>query len=220
MQEFEFDWHRQQRTGVAEAVLCEGKTVEQIKSILAQANQRQASLLLTRLSLAAMRECSENFTNLESHDASETAVLNNGLPALAVSDCLIVTAGSSDMKVAHEARQTLLYNGLDVPIIADCGVAGLWRLTDKLELLNAAPLIIAVAGMEGALFPVLAGLVKGVVIAVPTSNGYGVAQGGKVALGSALSACSPGVVAVNIDNGFGAACAMLKMMPVTRRSAQ
>lgn len=218
MQEFEFDWERQQRTGIAEAVLCEGKSVEQICSILTQANERGTSLLLTRLSAEAMQQCCGVFDNLEPHERSATAVLNNGLVAPVLSDCLIVTAGSSDFRVACEARQTLLFNGLDIQIVADCGVAGLWRLTEKLELLNKAPIIIAVAGMEGALFPVLAGLVKGMLIAVPTANGYGVAEGGKVALGSALSSCSPGVVTVNIDNGFGAACALLKMLNVVRRS--
>ena len=212
MQEFEFDWERKQRTGIAEAILCEGKTVEQITSILTQANKRRISLLLTRLAPQVMQECHEAFPNLVPHQQSATAVLTNGLASPKTSSCLIVTAGTSDMKVASEARQTLLYNGLDVPLIADCGVAGLWRLTDKLDLLNSAPVIIAVAGMEGALFPVLAGLIEGVVIAVPTSNGYGVAEGGRVALGSALSACSPGVVTVNIDNGFGAACALLKIL--------
>lgn len=212
MQEFEFDWDRQQRTGIAEAVLCEGKTVEQILSLLTQANDRKASLLLTRLSLPVMEKCNATFANLELHQQSETAVLDNGVASPVNTSCVIVTAGSSDMKVAYEARQTLLFYGLDVQVIADCGIAGLWRLTDKLDQLNKAPVIIAVAGMEGALFPVLAGLIKGLVIAVPTSNGYGVAEGGKVALGSALSACSPGIVTVNIDNGFGAACAMLKIV--------
>ena len=159
-----------------------------------------------------MQACTGVFDNLEPDEQSGTAILNNGLVAPVMSDCLIVTAGSSDMKVATEARQTLRFNGLDVPVIADCGVAGLWRLTDKLDRLQAAPVIIAVAGMEGALFPVLAGLVKSVVIAVPTSNGYGVASGGRAALGSALATCSPGVVTVNIDNGFGAACALIKMI--------
>lgn len=211
MQEFEFDWQRQQRTGIAEAVLCEGKTVDQINSILSQANDRKVSLLLTRLSTEVMQACS-GVDNLECDNQSATAVLNNGLIAPVASDCLIVTAGSSDMRVACEAQQTLRFNGLEVPVIADCGVAGLWRLTEKREQLNAAPVIIAVAGMEGALFPVLGGLVKGLVIAVPTSNGYGVATGGKTALGSALATCSPGVVTVNIDNGFGAACALLKVL--------
>ncbi len=212
MQDVEFDWSRQQRTGVAEAVLCEGKSVAQITNILTQANDRKASVLLTRMSADVMQACTGVFDNLEPDEQSGTAILNNGLVAPVMSDCLIVTAGSSDMKVATEARQTLRFNGLDVLVIADCGVAGLWRLTDKLDRLQAAPVIIAVAGMEGALFPVLAGLVKGVVVAVPTSNGYGVASGGRAALGSALATCSPGVVTVNIDNGFGAACALIKMI--------
>ena len=212
MQDVEFDWSRQQRTGVAEAVLCEGKSVAQITNILTQANDRKASVLLTRMSADVMQACTGVFDNLEPDEQSGTAILNNGLVAPVMSDCLIVTAGSSDMKVATEARQTLRFNGLDVLVIADCGVAGLWRLTDKLDRLQAAPVIIAVAGMEGALFPVLAGLVKSVVIAVPTSNGYGVASGGRAALGSALATCSPGVVTVNIDNGFGAACALIKMI--------
>jgi NCAIR mutase (PurE)-related protein len=212
VQDVEFDWSRQQRTGVAEAVLCEGKSVAQITNILTQANDRKASVLLTRMSADVMQACTGVFDNLEPDEQSGTAILNNGLVAPVMSDCLIVTAGSSDMKVATEARQTLRFNGLDVPVIADCGVAGLWRLTDKLDRLQAAPVIIAVAGMEGALFPVLAGLVKSVVIAVPTSNGYGVASGGRAALGSALATCSPGVVTVNIDNGFGAACALIKMI--------
>lgn len=210
--DFDFDWDRQSRTGIAEAVLCEGKTVEQINTIVEQANKRSASLLLTRLHPQAMRECSAVFANLQTHAQSNTAILDNGLNEPEESDCLIVTAGSSDMPVALEAQQTLKFNGLDVAIIADCGVAGLWRLTEKLEQLNNAPVIIAIAGMEGALFPVLGGLVRGLVIATPTSNGYGVAEGGKVALGSALATCAPGVVTVNINNGFGAACALLKML--------
>ena len=96
--------------------------------------------------------------------------------------------------------------------VHDCGVAGLWRLTDKLSELRKAPVIIAVAGMEGALFPVLAGMVPGLIIAVPGSTGYGVAEGGRAALSSALSSCAPGVVVVNVDNGFGAACALLKII--------
>lgn len=212
MRDVEFDWERQERTGVAEAVLCEGKSAKQITEILTEANERETSILLTRLSTHIAQGIASAFTNLEVHQSSNTAMLNNGLPTPRPSNCVIVTAGSSDMQVAMEAKQTLLFYGLDMPLIADCGVAGLWRLTSKLDRLNRAPVIIAVAGMEGALFPVIAGLVRGLVIAVPTSNGYGVASGGKVALGSALSACSPGVLSVNIDNGFGAACALLKVI--------
>ena len=127
MQGVEFDWERSLRTGLPEAVLCEGKTTEQIVAILAQANDRQASLLLTRLSLECAEHCASQFSNLVVHTQSNTAVLNNGITPPEPSKCLIITAGSSDMPVALEAKQTLLFNGVDVTVIPDCGVAGLWR---------------------------------------------------------------------------------------------
>ena len=210
--EVQFDWARGERTGIAEAVLCAGKSVQQVRGILDDANARGVSILLTRLSDDMAQSLSaDGPDNLRMNEAARCAVLDNGLPEPRPSDCRIVTAGTSDMPVALEAQQTLRFHGLEVPVLADCGVAGLWRLTDRLDDLRAAPVIIAVAGMEGALFPVLGGLVRSVVIAVPTSVGYGVATGGKTALHTALAACAPGIVTVNIDNGFGAACALLKM---------
>lgn len=213
MSDVEFDWQREQRTGIAEAVLCAGKTLTQLTTILTDANERKQSILLTRLDDAlAPPLLDAGFNNLQWVESAGLAVLNNGLAEPVSSDCLIVTAGSSDMPVALEAQQTLQFYGVRVQVLADCGVAGLWRLTDKLPQLRAAPVIIAVAGMEGALFSVLAGLVSSVVIAVPRSTGYGVAEGGHAALSSALAGCAPGVVTVNIDNGFGAACALLKIL--------
>lgn len=217
----QFDWDRASRTGIAEAVLCAGKSERQLAAILSDADARAVSLLLTRLDEpAAMRLQQHGFANLHYHGDAQCAVLDNGLPACEASRCRIVTAGTSDMPVAREAQHTLRFHGMDVPILADCGVAGLWRLTEKLDELRAAPVIIAVAGMEGALFPVLGGLVPGMIIAVPTSVGYGVAQGGSTALHTALSTCAPGVVTVNIDNGFGAACALLKMTRHTSPATQ
>jgi pyridinium-3,5-biscarboxylic acid mononucleotide synthase len=116
----------------------------------------------------------------------------------------IVAAGTSDLPVAR----TLAFTGHRAEIVADVGVAGLWRLMDHLDPLCQCRVLIAMAGMEGALFSVLAGLVRVPVIAVPTSVGYGVAEGGKAALAS----CAPGLVVVNIDNGIGAAAAALKML--------
>ncbi len=213
MSDIEFDWQREQRTGIAEAVLCTGKTLTQLVTIVTDANERKASLLLTRLDQNLAAQLLEiSIGNFQWIEAASVAVLDNGLPESVTSDCLIVTAGSSDMPVALEAQQTLKFYGVNVSVLADCGVAGLWRLTDQLSRLRRAPVIIAVAGMEGALFSVLAGLVSSVVIAVPRSTGYGVAEGGHAALSSALASCAPGVVTVNIDNGFGAACAMLKIL--------
>ncbi len=213
MTDVEFDWQRESRTGIAEAVLCSGKSHVQLQQIIDSAQSRSASLLLTRLSASAAEAiAASGHVNLQYFPTSATALLDNGLPEVVDTRCLIVTAGTSDMPVAEEAQVTLRYYGLKAAIIADCGVAGLWRITDKLEKLRQAPVIIAVAGMEGALFPVLGGLVPGLVIAVPASTGYGVSEQGKAALSTALATCAPGVVSVNIDNGYGAACALLKVL--------
>ena len=135
-----------------------------------------------------------------------SVVLNSGIG--------IVCAGTSDLPVAREAQATLAFCGHTAPLIADVGVAGLWRLQDRLPEITRFKIVIAVAGMEGALFSVLAGLVRAPVIAVPTSVGYGVAEGGRAALTSALASCAPGIVTVNIDNGFGAAAAAIKMASI------
>lgn len=211
-EEFTLDWQREARTGIAEAVLCDSKSTEQIIDIVSAAQQKKQSMLLTRLSVDTADQLLSLHRNIDWHPVSRTAFVNNGIAKPVTSDCLIVTAGTSDVSVAEEARRTLLFNGVDCKVLNDCGVAGLWRLTDQLPVLSSASVIIAVAGMEGALFSVLAGLVPGLVIAVPGSSGYGVAEGGRAALTSALASCAPGVVVVNIDNGFGAACAALKIM--------
>ncbi len=210
--EYTFDWQRRERTGIAEAVLCANKSCSQIAEIVALAQKRNESLLLTRLSEEAATHLAAEHQNIDWHALSATAFVDNGLPGPVSSDCVIVTAGTSDVPVAEEARRTLLFNGLHVGVLHDCGVAGLWRLTDQLPVLSKAQVVIAVAGMEGALFSVLAGLIPGLVIAVPGSTGYGISSDGKAALSSALATCAPGVVVVNIDNGFGAACALLKII--------
>jgi len=136
------------------------------------------------------------------------------VPAAVAAGVGIVCAGTSDMGVAIEAQRALAFHGVSATLIGDVGVAGLWRLFDRLDEITSWRAAIVVAGMEGALFSVVAGQVPGLVIAVPTSIGYGVAAGGMAALHSALASCAPGVVVVNIDNGFGAACAALKMLRV------
>ncbi len=125
---------------------------------------------------------------------------------------LTITAGTADLTAAREATRTLAFHGYDDPLIADIGVAGLWRLQEQLGRLREARVLVVAAGMEGALFSVVAGLVTAPVIALPTAVGYGVAVGGTVALHAALSSCAPGVLVVNIDNGFGAATAAIKIL--------
>jgi NCAIR mutase (PurE)-related protein len=150
--------------------------------------------------------------HLDYDEYSRTAILDFDVKPITHSGVCIVTAGTSDLSIATEAQRTLTFNGYNAPIYADIGVAGLWRLMDKLPDIRQHKIIIALAGMEGALFSVLSGLVSAPVIAVPTSVGYGVSSGGRVALDSALSSCSPGILTVNIDNGFGAANAAIKIM--------
>jgi hypothetical protein len=208
--EFQIDWDRERRTGVPEAILCEAKTPAQIDAIVAACSGRR--LLLTRLAEAVHRALAPQTRSVLDHDPlSRTAVLGGGVP-LVDSGIGIVAAGTSDLPVAREADRVLAFSGHRARIVADVGVAGLWRLLDRLEELRACRVLIAVAGMEGALFSVLAGLVEAPVIAVPVSVGYGVAARGEAALFAALASCAPGLVVVNIDNGFGAAAAALKML--------
>lgn len=212
--EFQIDWDRERRTGVPEAIFSQGKTAAQIGAIVAAAADRR--LLLTRLSAVAHETLAPEVRDALDYDPlSATAVLGGGIP-LAASGIGIVAAGTSDLPVAREAARTLAFAGHRTEIIADVGVAGLWRLTARIDTLRQFRILIAVAGMEGALFSVLAGLVDAPVVAVPTSVGYGVAEGGRAALHSALASCAPGLVVVNIDNGFGAAAAALKMLRAGR----
>ena len=209
------DWGREARIGVAEAVLCAGKTAEQIGRIVTLAQARKHSLLLTRLDPSRFAELEPAVqARLNFDSLSRTGVLDNGLPVSVPAGVGIVCAGTSDLAVGVEAQRALAFHGVQAPLIGDVGVAGLWRFLDHLEQIAAWRIVIVVAGMEGALFSVAAGQVRGLVIAVPTSVGYGVATGGTTALHSALASCAPGVVTVNIDNGFGAACAALKLLRV------
>jgi NCAIR mutase (PurE)-related protein len=207
------DWGRGARTGVAEAVLCSGKSDGQLREIISLAQAKGHRLLLTRLEYARWRALDGVLRAALDYDAVSRTAVVGGYLSQSVSSIGIVAAGTSDMPVVLEAYRTLAFAGHTATIIADVGVAGLWRLLDQREVLVGFRVIIAVAGMEGALFSVIAGLVRAPVIAVPTSAaGYGVARGGRAALNAALASCAPGVVVVNIDNGFGAATAALKVL--------
>jgi NCAIR mutase (PurE)-related protein len=212
MADITFDWQRRDRIGLAEAVLCAGKSAAQIGEALALARARRAALLLTRLTPELLAELAPaDFAALDYDPGSRTAILGTP-PAAGVPRVAVVTAGTSDLPVAREAIRTLAFYGVGVRAIADVGVAGLWRILQHQDELRRYPVVIVVAGMEGALFSVVAGLVGGVVIAVPTSTGYGVARAGETALHAALASCAPGVATVNIDNGYGAASAALRVL--------
>ncbi len=213
MADITFDFQRRERIGLSEAVLCAGKSAAQIGEAIALAQGRDTPLLLTRLTPEMVSELTpDELAALDYDPDSRTAILGpvpapSGAPPVAV-----VTAGTSDLPVAREAIRTLAFNGVAAREIADVGVAGLWRLLRHEQELRRFPVVIVVAGMEGALFSVVAGLVGGVVIAVPTSTGYGAARAGETALHAALASCAPGVLTVNIDNGYGAASAALRVL--------
>jgi len=222
--DFQFDWARENRTRIPEVVFAEGKSAAQIVDVLLQANAREHRLFVTRFvpdqhqEVLALLGAQGLSLPLAYESGSTTAVLGVLEEAPETKDVAIVCAGSSDMPVALEAQHALRFLGRSAPLFADVGVAGLWRLTQIADELSRYRVLIAVAGMEGALFSVLAGLVPGLVIAVPRSVGYGVAAGGQAALSSALASCAPGIVCVNIDNGFGAAAAAHKLLAARQKT--
>lgn len=209
--EFVLDFARERRTGLEEAIYRAGKSPAQIDAILGAAGERGVSLFLTRLELEKLAGLGHRDA-LDYCELSRTAVFGTPRPVSGVADVAVVCAGTSDVRIAREAVRTLAYHGAASVLIADVGVAGLWRLTARLEELRTFHVIIAVAGMDAALPTVLGGLVAGAIVAVPTSVGYGVAIGGRVALDAVLASCAPGLGVVNIDNGFGAACLALRLL--------
>ena len=218
-----FDWERSARTRVPEVVLAESKSSDQLLDIARQVLARQQRVLMTRVQAEKAAMLAEQLPGqIHYHAQARTVVITE----TSVEDVLrdrpvrvaIVAAGTSDVPVVAEIEQSLHYLGEPTARYVDVGVAGLWRLTELAEELSEYSLLIAVAGMEGALFSVLAGLVPIPVIAVPVSVGYGVGAGGHVALNSALSSCVPGIAVVNIDNGFGAAALAVKLLGVNAKS--
>jgi pyridinium-3,5-biscarboxylic acid mononucleotide synthase len=211
--EFKIDFARGARIGLDEALFCEGKTVDQISAIIDAVKAKTAHMLLTRLDQSKYDALvARHGGELQFDPLSRTAILGQSHPALAVAPVAIVMAGTSDLPVGREAARTLAFAGQPYREYTDIGVAGLWRLLEKIEDIRSSPAVIVAAGMDAALVSVVGGLVSGPVIAAPTSVGYGVAKGGAAALHAALASCAPGIAVVNIDNGYGAACAALRIL--------
>lgn len=220
MTEFKLDWQRAARTGTTEAVLCEPKSVAQIDAIVAHAMEVRQRLMLTRLGPRKHARLADVVREALDYEASSrTAILGGLAPAQTSGRVVIVAAGTSDVPIAREAARTLAFAGEQPTLMVDIGVAGLWRLMERLDEIRRHRVVIAVAGMEGAIFSVIAGLVACPVLAVPTSIGYGVGKGGRTALNAALASCASGLCVMNIDNGFGAAHAALRML-ATQSSAK
>jgi NCAIR mutase (PurE)-related protein len=205
------DHHRELRTGVPEIVYGPGKTVEQIAAALGELARRAGGALATRVDAARAEALRRVLPDVVFHDLARIAVLGAPAPRPPAAPVAVVCAGTSDLPVAEEAALVAEFLGAPVVRVHDVGVAGVHRLLARLDAIRSAAVVIAVAGMEGALPSVLAGLVDRPLIAVPTSVGYGVSVDGLVALGAMLASCAPGITAVNIDNGVGAAVAAVRM---------
>ena len=199
------DHHRATRQGFPEVVLGLGKTAEQIAGIAAAIVERGQPLLVTRVDEAAWRVVQARVPDARYHQLARAITLARDVPP-GKGTIAIASAGTSDIPVAEEAAVTAELMGNPVERLYDVGVAGLHRLLRERERLESARIIIVVAGMEGALPSVVAGMVDVPVIAVPTSIGYGASFGGIAALLGMLNSCANGVSVVNIDNGYGAGC--------------
>ncbi|MDX2175279.1 MAG: nickel pincer cofactor biosynthesis protein LarB [Candidatus Sumerlaeia bacterium] len=200
------DLAREARRGRPEAIYGEGKTPDQVARIARRLLEAGQNVIATRISAEAFREVEPLLAGLPLDYAEDARLLRimprpvprrSGLVA-------VLCAGTTDLPVAREAALTAEFHGSPVELAADVGVAGLHRLLGRSDLLRRARVLVVVAGMEGALPSVVAGLVKAPVIAVPTSVGYGAHLGGVAPLLTMLSSCAPGIAVVNIDNGFGA----------------
>ena len=198
------DHHRAIRTGFPEVVFGEGKTPGQAASIARTILQQSDVLLVTRASQEMYSALLAVAPDASYNDLARTVIVERRDNLVTIPGVLVLCAGTADLPVATEAALTAELMGCGVERVFDVGVAGIPRLLDQMETLQRARVIIAVAGMEGALPSVVGGLVQAPVVAVPTSIGYGASFQGLAALLAMLNSCAPGVAVVNIDNGFGA----------------
>jgi len=208
-----FDLEREARIGLPEAVFCEGKPREALLTLFRRfAEPSQKPILFTRLSDALFAQLPESIRLQYDYDPLSRTAWHHPCEKHAKGLVAIVSAGTSDAVVAREASRTLQYLGYDARRFEDCGVAGLWRLQKALPEINKADVVIVIAGLDAAIASVLGGLTGKPLFAVPTSIGYGMAEGGKCALSSMLTSCAPGIAVMNIDNGYGAACAAARVL--------
>ncbi|KKZ11650.1 MAG: circadian phase modifier CpmA [Candidatus Synechococcus spongiarum SP3] len=206
------DLDRRRRLGMVEAVWGADKTVDQIVAAARRLGAAGETLLVTRVDETKAKAVCRQLPTLRYHPQARCITMGGAMTDAPWQRLALLTGGSSDLPVAAEASVALACHGVEAELIADVGVAGLHRLMARLDHLARFPILIVCAGMEGSLATVVAGLLPQPVIAVPVSVGYGVSAGGHVALQGMLASCAPGLCVVNIDNGYGAAMAALRIL--------
>ena len=207
------DFQRRKRLGVIEAIWGEHKSIKQISEILKKYQLVSETALVTRLTKEKAEKLLIDFPSAKFHEISGCLTMGSFEESISSKEeVIILTGGTSDLGVASEAEIALNLHGIKTKLLIDIGVAGIHRLLERLEEIKSAKVVIACAGMEGALPTVLAGLIPQPIIGLPVSVGYGISGGGKTALEGMLASCAPGLLVVNIDNGYGAAMAALRIL--------
>ncbi len=208
-----FDHARTARIGLPEAVFCQGKAKSVVENLLSEFRRGSGhAILFTRLEEEVFYSFSSEVQSFVDYDPLSRTAFGDTLPKRDCGSIAIVSAGTADAYVSHEIARTLYYLGIPYTLYEDCGVAGLWRLSSRIEEINKHDVVIAVAGLDAALASVLGGLTPKPLFAVPTAVGYGMSESGKSALSSMLISCAPGIGVFNIDNGYGAACAAARVV--------
>lgn len=209
----QFDDAREARIGIPEAVFCASKPVADLTALFTRfASPDAAPMLFTRVAPDRWACCPENLRSRYDYDPVSRTAWNRTRAKRPNGRVALVSAGTADGAVIGEAARTIEYLGWTAVRFEDCGVAGLWRIQRAIESINACDVVICAAGLDAALASVLGGLTERPIFAVPTSVGYGIAAGGETALRSMLASCAPGVAVMNIDNGYGAACAAARVL--------
>ena len=208
-----FDFQRRERLGFIEAIWGQDKSIDQLKRLSANVLGKNEIVFITRINSEKANILLNLYDNARFYEEAKCLIIGENFHKLKTNKKVaIISGGSSDLAVTLEAQLALEIYGVNCKSFIDVGVAGLHRLMSQLEEINKYDVLIVCAGMEGALATVVGGLLAQPIIAVPVSVGYGVSKNGETALNSMLSSCSPGIAVMNIDNGYGAAMAALRII--------
>ena len=214
-QDIRFDFDRRKRLGLTEAIWGEDKNIDQLIRLSKEVLSKKEVVLITRINKEKANPLLDIFKEANYYQDAKCLIIGDNSNKLITNKRVaIIAGGSSDLPVTLEAKLALEIYGVSCKSFLDIGVAGLHRLLNEIEEIKKCDVLIVCAGMEGALPTVIGGLLPQPIIAVPVSVGYGVSKNGKAALNSMLSSCSPGIAVMNIDNGFGAAMAALRILKV------